>query len=107
MIAANLHSVADIQIFCQGIGLPTASLLNRLPAKHACTAVEILKDSSGISAGLFDQEMYIDDMRDRSRQQAAFLIDERPARCSSTAKYGMLRSKKSSGGMKSASKMAM
>src|SRR3990172_11327681 len=59
-VALYLDAVAGIQVFGQGIRLPSTRLQNSLRPEDSAAAIEILQTSRGISPGLLDQEVDID-----------------------------------------------
>ena len=74
----GLDAVAGIQVFRQGIGLPAASVDQGLFSQHTAAAVEVLKTSGRIPAGLFNQEMDIDTDGDGPGQEIVIPVEVAP-----------------------------
>ena len=110
--ARELRAVTQVEIFGQRVVLPSAGVGDRFTPPDAGGAIEIEEAPGAVAAAVLEHEVRVEQDRLDLREQRVVLVDVAPARLHHADPVGRRNSgsvccRKSGGGMKSASKMAM
>src|SRR5262249_10954716 len=76
---AKLGAVAEVEVFGQGVVLPTAGIVDRRSTPDAGCAVEVEESSAPVPAAMLEDEMPVQEDRLNFGQERVVLVDVPPS----------------------------